>query len=219
MANIQFDINSFNNYLSANNIKVSNSELSQLNSVFSQCDTLSENGEQKPDGKLTGDEVPTFQRLVAENLSKIIYRSAGILGVGIEEEGALEIAGRCRGTPRIANNLLRRARDYAQVKAENVINQEVATKALSMLNIDIDGLDEMDIRILEAIIVNFHGGPVGVKNIAVSVGEDEDSLADVYEPFLIQKGYIVRTPKGRVATPKAWAKVGLNSKGKEEELF
>ena len=155
----------------------------------------------------------------ADNLAKIIYRSAGILGVGIEEDGAAEIAGRCRGTPRIANNLLRRVRDYAQVKAENVITQDVASKALSMLNIDIDGLDEMDIRILEAITVNFHGGPVGVKNIAVSVGEDEDSLADVYEPFLIQKGYIVRTPKGRIATPKAWEKVGLTPKKKDEELF
>lgn len=155
-----------------------------------------------------------------ENLAKIIYRSAGILNVDIDDDGALEIAGRCRGTPRIANNLLRRARDYAQIKADNLIDKNIASKALTMLNIDTDGLDEMDVRILETIIVNFNGGPVGVKNISVSIGEDEDSIADVYEPFLIQKGYMIRTPKGRVATPKAWNKLGLTPNNKKtEELF
>ena len=157
----------------------------------------------------------------AEQLAKIITRSAAILDVGIEPAGALEIASRCRGTPRIANNLLRRARDYAQIKADSVISQDVAYKALAMLNIDSDGLDEMDVRILETIIVNFNGGPVGIKNISVSIGEDEDSIADVYEPFLIQKGYLVRTPKGRVATPKAWNKLGIDGKkpSDQEELF
>ena len=145
-----------------------------------------------------------------ESLAQILRRSAGILGIEIDDEGAMEIAGRCRGTPRIANNLLRRARDYAQVRADSVVTGKVAAEALEMLQIDNDGLDEMDLRILEVIISNFHGGPVGLKNIAVSVGEEEDSIEDVYEPFLIQKGFLVRTPKGRVATPKAWNKLGLS---------
>ena len=138
----------------------------------------------------------------------------------LEDEGADVIAGRCRGTPRIANNLLRRARDYAQVRADSIVTGKVASAALEMLQIDSDGLDEMDIRILETIIGNFRGGPVGLKNIAVSVGEEEDAIEDVYEPFLIQKGYLTRTPKGRVATPKAWRKLGLDqAAGKEMELF
>ena len=155
-----------------------------------------------------------------ESLSKILKRSADILNVGLEDGGADVIAGRCRGTPRIANNLLRRARDYAQVRADSVVTSEVASAALEMLQIDTDGLDEMDIRILETIISNFNGGPVGLKNIAVSVGEEEDAIEDVYEPFLIQKGYLTRTPKGRVATPKAWRKLGLDkATGREMELF
>ncbi len=144
-------------------------------------------------------------------LEKIILRSSGILGVGIEPEGAREIASRCRGTPRIANNLLRRARDYAQVRGNGVIDGEAAAKALELLQIDRDGLDEMDLRILNAIIVNFNGGPVGLKNISVSVGEEEGSLEDVYEPYLIQQGFLVRTPKGRVATPKAYQKLGIQA--------
>ncbi len=157
-----------------------------------------------------------------ESLSRILTRSAGILNIEIDPEGAREIAGRCRGTPRIANNLLRRARDYAQVRADAVITGPVAAEALAMLQIDSDGLDEMDIRLLETIVVNFRGGPVGLKNIAVSVGEEEDSIEEVYEPFLIQKGYLVRTPKGRVATPKAWRKLGLSplrDDGGQPELF
>ena len=144
-----------------------------------------------------------------DSLVKILTRSAGILDVEIDADGAGEIASRCRGTPRIANNLLRRARDYAQIKADSVITGKVAADALEMLQIDSDGLDEMDIRILEVIIRNFRGGPVGLKNIAVSIGEDEDSIEDVYEPFLIQHGYLTRTSRGRVATPKAWDKLGL----------
>ena len=155
------------------------------------------------------------------SLAQIITRSAGILGIAIEPEGAAEIAGRSRGTPRIANNLLRRARDYAQVRADSVITEGVAQQALEMLQIDRDGLDDMDVRILEVIIANFGGGPVGLKNIAVSVGEEEGSIEDVYEPFLIQKGYLVRTPKGRVATPKAWEKLGLKAttRNHQGELF
>ena len=158
----------------------------------------------------------------AESLSRILKRSAGILNIDIDDDGARQIAGRCRGTPRIANNLLRRARDYAPVRADSVITGKVAEEALEMLQIDHDGLDEMDIRILETIIASFGGGPVGLKNIAVSIGEEEDSIEDVYEPFLIQKGYLVRTPKGRVATPKAWDKVGmkpLRGSDRQPELF
>lgn len=152
-------------------------------------------------------------------LTQILLRSAGILKVDITAEGAEIIARRCRGTPRIANNLLRRARDYAQIRADSVITGDVACKALELLQIDDDGLDEMDLRILEVIIGNFNGGPVGLKNISVSVGEEEDSIEEVYEPFLIQRGYLVRTPKGRVATPKAWSKLGLKPMAKPDELF
>jgi len=153
------------------------------------------------------------------SLVEILKRSAGILNVKLEESGAEEIASRCRGTPRIANNLLRRARDYAQIKADAVITGPVAAAALEMLQIDRDGLDEMDLRILEVIIANFNGGPVGLKNIAVSVGEEEDSIEEVYEPFLIQRGYLTRTSKGRVATPRAWAKLGIKRATDENTLF
>ena len=153
------------------------------------------------------------------SLIEILKRSAGILGVKLEDSGAEEIASRCRGTPRIANNLLRRARDYAQIKADSVITGKVAAAALEMLQIDRDGLDEMDLRILEVIISNFNGGPVGLKNIAVSVGEEEDSIEEVYAPFLIQRGYLTRTSKGRVATPRAWSKLGVKRATDENSLF
>ncbi len=153
------------------------------------------------------------------SLCQILRRSAKLLDVQLDPDGELEIAGRCRGTPRIANNLLRRARDYAQVKADSVITGKVASEALGMMQIDPDGLDEMDLRILEVVISNFHGGPVGLKNIAVSVGEEVDSIEDVYEPFLIQRGYLIRTPKGRVATPKAWDKLGIIRATNQNELF
>lgn len=155
-----------------------------------------------------------------DSLTRILKRSAGILDIEIDDLGAREIAGRCRGTPRIANNLLRRARDYAQIRADSVITGQVAADALGMLQIDNDGLDEMDVRILETIIANFRGGPVGLKNIAVSVGEEEDSIEEVYEPFLIQRGFLVRTPKGRVATPKAREKLGLSPlRGSEQQTL
>jgi Holliday junction DNA helicase RuvB len=141
-----------------------------------------------------------------EDLAEIITRSAEKLNVDIQADGAIEIAARSRGTPRIANNLLRRVRDYAQVKADNIITKDVAQKALSLLEIDPDGLDEMDLRILDTICVKFGGGPVGLSTIAVTVGEEPDTIEEAYEPFLIAQGYIERTSKGRVATPKAVAR-------------
>lgn len=151
----------------------------------------------------------------AEELDVIVRRSAGILGIAIDAAGSLEIAKRSRGTPRIANNLLSWTRDYAQVRADNRISGEVACQALAMLDIDDDGLDEMDNRILEVIIGNYRGGPVGLKTIAVAVGEDEGTLEDVYEPFLIQSGYLMRTAQGRVATDRAYAKLGLPVAGRK----
>jgi Holliday junction DNA helicase RuvB len=147
---------------------------------------------------------------VAEDLAQIVIRSANKLSVDIDDEGALEIARRSRGTPRIANNLLRRVRDYAQVKADNFITGQVAREALSLLEIDPDGLDEMDMKILETICVKFSGGPVGLSTIAVTVGEQPDTIEEAYEPFLIMQGYIERTPKGRLATQKAVRKLGLS---------
>jgi Holliday junction DNA helicase RuvB len=145
----------------------------------------------------------------AATLAIIIKRSAKILGVEIEDGGAAEIASRSRGTPRIANNLLRRARDYAQVKADNIITRELADKALNLLDIDDDGLEEMDKRILSCIIEKFGGGPVGINSMSVSVGEESDTIEEVYEPYLIQEGYLQRTAQGRVATARAYAKFGL----------
>ena len=144
-----------------------------------------------------------------QELAAIVTRSAGKLNVDIRPEGALEIAARARGTPRIANNLLRRVRDYAQIKAGNLITREVAVDALSLLEIDPNGLDEMDVRILETICGKFGGGPVGLSTIAVSVGEEPDTIEEAYEPFLIMEGYLERTPKGRVATARAWQRLGL----------
>ena len=145
-----------------------------------------------------------------EVLKKILFRSAKILGINIDDGGALELARRSRGTPRIANNLLKWARDYAQVKASGIIDQPSAAAALEMLDIDQDGLDDMDRRILEAILFNFNGKPVGLKNIAVAVGEEEGTIEDVYEPFLIQEGYLMRTPKGRIVTAKTMHRFGLD---------
>ena len=144
-----------------------------------------------------------------EDLRTIILRSAEIFKVKIETEGAFEIARRSRGTPRIANNLLRWTRDYAQVKADGVISDKVASRALSMLDIDDCGLDEMDKRILETIVANFKGGPVGLNSLSVAIGEEAETIEDVYEPYLIQEGYLMRTAQGRIATEKAWKFFGL----------
>ena len=157
----------------------------------------------------------------ADDLKTIVLRSAGILGCDLQEDAALEIARRSRGTPRIANNLLHWVRDYAQVKADGIMSQPVADKALNMLNIDSKGLDEMDKRILEAMAHNFGGKPVGVKNIAVSVGEEPGTIEDVYEPYLIQEGYLIRTPQGRTLTDKSRKLLGLqiDNSPAQGELF
>ncbi len=145
----------------------------------------------------------------AEDLATIVTRSATILGVPTDTDGALEIARRSRGTPRVANRLLRRVRDYAQVRAAGRITLAVAREALARLNVDEFGLDDMDARILSTIIEKFGGGPVGLGTVAVAVGEDAGTLQDVYEPFLIQQGFLERTPRGRMATANAYARFGL----------
>jgi Holliday junction DNA helicase RuvB len=145
----------------------------------------------------------------SEQLKAIVLRAANLLNVHMEESGAMEIARRSRGTPRIANNLLRRVRDYAQVKSDGRVTAAIADQALAMLEIDENGLDEMDKRILEAIIVKFAGGPVGVNSLAVAVGEEPDTLEEVYEPYLIMEGYLKRTAQGRVATELSYKKIGI----------
>lgn len=149
----------------------------------------------------------------AAELEKIVLRAARILAVEIEPPAAGEIARRARGTPRIANNLLRRVRDYAQVRGDGRVTVAVAQQALAMLEIDENGLDEMDKRILETIIVKFSGGPVGVNSLAVAVGEEPDTIEEVYEPYLIMEGYLKRTPQGRVATELSFKKLGLSAAG------
>ncbi len=153
------------------------------------------------------------------DLERIVSRSAGILGVGIQPDGAAEIARRSRGTPRIANRLLRRVRDFAQVKADGIITGQVATEALARLNVDEFGLDDMDARILLTIIEKFAGGPVGLGTVAVAVSEDPDTLQDVYEPFLIQQGFLERTPRGRCATALAWKRFGLTPPAQQTTIF
>jgi Holliday junction DNA helicase RuvB len=155
-----------------------------------------------------------------ETLTKIIQRSAGLLNVPITSESAWEIASRSRGTPRIANLLLRRVRDFAQVKGDGTITLEIARYALQALNVDKHGLDEMDNRILSVIIDKFKGGPVGLSTIATAVGEDQGTIEEVYEPFLIQEGYLMRTPRGREVTPLAYQHLGkIRITGNQGELF
>ncbi len=156
----------------------------------------------------------------AADLEKIVLRSANLLNVAIEPAGAHEIARRSRGTPRIVNNLLRRVRDYAQVRGDGRITSQIADLALAMLEIDQNGLDEMDKRILEAIIVKFGGGPVGVNSLAVAVGEEPDTIEEVYEPYLIMEGFLNRTPQGRIATELSYQKLGLKpGTGNQTKLF
>lgn len=154
-----------------------------------------------------------------ELLQSITERSAGILGIGISDEGAYEIARRSRGTPRIVNRLLRRTRDFADVAGKTTIDMQIADKALNALDVDKRGLDDMDIRILQAIIQNYKGGPVGVGTLAVAVGEDKGTIEEVYEPFLIQEGFLQRTPKGRVVTPKGYEYLGIPMSGVSPDLF
>ena len=144
-----------------------------------------------------------------QELTKIVIRSAGLLEVEIDKEGANEIANRARGTPRIANRLLRRVRDFAEVKSEGKINKLIADAALKMLDVDLIGLDLMDRSFLLAIIEKFSGGPVGLDNIAAAIGEEKETIEDVIEPYLIQQGYLMRTPRGRLATPKTYEHFGL----------
>ena len=144
------------------------------------------------------------------DLEQIVHRTAEVMQVEIDEDGAKEIAKRSRGTPRVANRLLRRIRDYAQVRANGNINRKVAADALQLLEVDQFGLDDMDSRILKAIIEKFEGGPVGVGTIAAAVGEDVGTLEEVYEPFLVQNGFLQRTPRGRVATAQAYRHFGFN---------
>ena len=154
-----------------------------------------------------------------EELATIVARSARLLGVDTSEEGAVEIARRSRGTPRIANRLLRRVRDYAEVKAGGKVDATVADAALKMLEVDHAGLDVMDRKLLSAMLEKFAGGPVGLENLAAAIGEAADTIEDVLEPYLIQQGFLARTPRGRVAQPLAWRHFGFIQPGSEPELF
>lgn len=157
-----------------------------------------------------------------EQLKEIIVRSAFVLGCRITEEGAMEIARRSRGTPRIANRLLKRVRDYAQVYSDSVISYKEARAALELLEVDNKGFDNVDNKILEAIIDNFKGGPVGIETLSYYIGEELGTIEDVYEPYLLQKGFIVRTPRGRMATDKAYEHLGrtrVNKKNKHQASF
>jgi holliday junction DNA helicase RuvB len=150
-----------------------------------------------------------------QDIYEIVRRSARILGVEVDPDAATEIARRSRGTPRVANRLLRRVRDYAQVRADGVVTVDVAHKALKLLEVDEHGFDEVDRRLLRTIIDKFSGGPVGVASLAAAMSEERDALEDIYEPFLIQIGFLDRTPRGRVATPRAYAYFGLPAPGKD----
>lgn len=153
--------------------------------------------------------VSRLEFYTTEELSRIVHRSAGLLDVEITGSGALEVAKRSRGTPRISNRLLRRVRDYAQVKSDGVVSSEVADAALKMLDVDSLGFDVMDRKLLQAVLDKFGGGPVGLDNLAAAIGEERDTIEDVLEPYLIQQGYLMRTPRGRVATRLAYQHFGL----------
>jgi Holliday junction DNA helicase RuvB len=154
-----------------------------------------------------------------EEMEQIVLRSARILGIAVTREGAVEIARRTRGTPRIANRILRRVRDYAQVRADGEITLSVANEGLGQMEIDGAGFDGMDRKLLRLIIEKFGGGPVGVETLAVAIGEEKDTIEDVYEPFLIQGGYLDRTPRGRVATELAYRHFGLKRESSQEGLW
>ncbi|MCB2018515.1 MAG: Holliday junction branch migration DNA helicase RuvB, partial [Hydrogenophaga sp.] len=155
----------------------------------------------------------------AEELSRIVTRSAGLLNAPIDAAGSFEIARRSRGTPRIANRLLRRVRDYAEVKGDGHIGADIAGRALTMLDVDPQGFDLMDRKLLEAVIHRFDGGPVGLDNIAASIGEERDTIEDVIEPYLIQQGYLQRTPRGRTATLAAYRHLGVAPPASGDTLF
>ena len=153
------------------------------------------------------------------DIEEIVRRSARILGVRIDDDAAAEIGRRSRGTPRIANRLLRRVRDYAQVRADGAITREVADAALAMLEVDAQGFDDIDRRLLRTIIDKFGGGPVGLGSIAAAISEERDAIEDIYEPFLIQVGFLDRTPRGRVATARAYEYFGLTAPGRDQRLW
>jgi Holliday junction DNA helicase RuvB len=164
--------------------------------------------------------VARLEFYTAEELTRIVTRSAGLLNVPVDAQGALEIARRSRGTPRIANRLLRRVRDYAQVKGDGRVDAGVADKALAMLDVDALGFDVMDRKLLEAVIHRFDGGPVGLDNVAAAIGEEAGTIEDVIEPFLIQQGFLQRTPRGRIATLAAYRHLGVAPPGRPDgELF
>ncbi len=175
-------------------------------------------------GMLTGplrDRFGVIERLefyTDAELQQIVTRSADILGVPIEQEGALEIARRSRGTPRIANRLLRRVRDFAQVKGDGMITKNIANMALNQLEIDSEGLDKVDHRVLEAIIRSFNGGPVGLETLSATINEDSGTIEDMCEPFLLQKGFLSRTPRGRVATQLAYEHLGIPMQHKKASV-
>jgi Holliday junction DNA helicase RuvB len=154
-----------------------------------------------------------------ESIEKILKRSARLLEVEAEEEGIKELARRSRGTPRIANRLLRRVRDYAQIRGDGVITLEIANAALSMLQVDHAGLDEMDKRILSTIIENYRGGPVGIKTIATAIGEDPGTIEEIFEPYLVQQGFLERSTQGRKVTFKAYKHLGLSPLAEQSEIF
>ena len=154
--------------------------------------------------------------LAPEELRRIVERSAGILGISIEHDGAEEIARRSRGTPRIANRILRRVRDFAQVTADGVITRQVADEALNRLEIDHLGLDSLDRRRLRSIIEYYSGGPVGVETLAATINEESVTLEDVYEPYLLQQGFLTRTPRGRCVTQKAYEHLGIPFHGQQQ---
>ena len=153
------------------------------------------------------------------SLTSIVRRSAGILGVQVDAEGSVEIANRSRGTPRIANRLLRRVRDYAQVRSDGTITHEIACKALEMMNVDRLGFDEIDRKLLLTIIEKFGGGPVGVNTLSAAISEEKDAIEDIYEPYLIQVGFLNRTPRGRMATELALDHFGLRRGTRQKGLF
>ncbi len=163
--------------------------------------------------------VARLEFYTAEELTRIVARSAGLLDVPTDADGALEIARRSRGTPRIANRLLRRVRDYAQVKADGRIDKRIADLALKMLDVDPQGFDVMDRKLLEAVIHRFDGGPVGLDNVAAAIGEESGTIEDVIEPYLIQQGYLQRTPRGRIATVAAYRHLGLVPPQRGADLF
>ena len=155
----------------------------------------------------------------AEQLARIVRRSAGLLGIAIDGEGAHAIAARSRGTPRVANRLLKRVRDYAEVRGDGTVTAAVAGLALDLLEVDAEGLDRLDRELLRAVCELFGGGPVGLSTLAVAVGEEQDTVEDVYEPYLLQRGFLERTPRGRAATRRAWLHLGLEPPADAAQLF